>query len=467
MSERATVKSAEPDGDPYVLDPSGVVDPPTTLRGRFRHLGPGLLISASVVGSGELILTTTLGAQAGFALLWMVVLATTVKVWVQMELATWTILTGKTAIQGYSQVGRRWRGASWINVVWILAEIPSIMKRGALIGGSAAAGSLMYPIVGESLSGRSLVAWSLLITGVTIVLLLTNKYKLIERFSTASVVLFTLATVVLALALPLTPFGYSGGDLVSGLQFAIPAGTLGIAIAMFGITGVGADEMTAYTVWCIEKGYAKFTGPNDGTEAWAERARGWIRVMRVDILVSWLITTGCTLGFYIIGAAVLHPQALVPSGNEVISTLSRMYTDTLGTWANGLFLVAAFVILFSTAFAVGAANTRLWADTLARLGVYDFADQAMRNKVTRILIAVIPTLWMVAYLFVQSPVLMLQIGGTATAVFLVAVVISVWKLRSTEVPKEFRSSTFLTTMLALSSIAILLLGAYTLYDTFS
>ncbi|WP_338889392.1 Nramp family divalent metal transporter [Rhodococcus sovatensis] len=453
--------------DPYALDPADVLEPPTTFRERLRYLGPGLLISASVVGSGELILTTTLGAQAGFALLWMVVLATTVKVWVQLELGTWTILTGKTAIQGYAQVGRQWRGAGAITVVWILAEIPSIMKRGALIGGSAGAGSLLFPITGDSLSAASLLVWSLLITAVTIAIVMSNRYKVIERFATYSVFVFTVGTVLLALMLPLTQFGYDGTDLVSGLQFAIPAGTIGIAIAMFGITGVGADEMTAYTVWCIEKGYARFTGPDDGTPERAERAKGWIKVLKLDVLVSWVITTCCTLGFYIIGAAVLHPQALVPAGNEVIRTLSRMYVDTLGGWANAVFLVAAFVILFSTVIAVGAANPRLWTDTIARFEVFDFDDSKVRNRVTRVLSVVIPLLWMIAYLVTQSPVLMLQIGGTATAVFLVAVVIAVWKLRTSEIPEEFRSNAFFTVMLGISSVAITLLGVYTLYSTFA
>jgi hypothetical protein len=32
--------------------------PPTSLLGTLRHLGPGLIIAGSIVGSGELIATT-------------------------------------------------------------------------------------------------------------------------------------------------------------------------------------------------------------------------------------------------------------------------------------------------------------------------------------------------------------------------------------------------------------------------
>ena len=90
--------------DPYHLTPEGIKEPPTGWRDSLRYLGPGLILSASIVGSGELIATTTLGAQAGFAILWMVIFSTLVKVAVQIELARWTISTGEPALTGYNKV---------------------------------------------------------------------------------------------------------------------------------------------------------------------------------------------------------------------------------------------------------------------------------------------------------------------------------------------------------------------------
>src|SRR5690606_2078311 len=72
-------------GDPYRLDPDGVREPPTTWRGSLRFFGPGLIVSASIVGAGELITATALGAEAGFVLLWLVIFSTLVKVAVQVE----------------------------------------------------------------------------------------------------------------------------------------------------------------------------------------------------------------------------------------------------------------------------------------------------------------------------------------------------------------------------------------------
>jgi len=56
--------------DPYRLRPEDVVDPPHGLVPTLRRIGPGMVLAASIVGSGELIATTTLGAQVGYAALW-------------------------------------------------------------------------------------------------------------------------------------------------------------------------------------------------------------------------------------------------------------------------------------------------------------------------------------------------------------------------------------------------------------
>ncbi|MFQ6485249.1 Nramp family divalent metal transporter [Brachybacterium epidermidis] len=86
--------------DPYELDPADLQDPPRTFRGALKFLGPGMITSAAVVGSGELLTATTLGAQVGFLLLWLVLVSTFVKVWVQIELGRWTISTGRVAVSG-------------------------------------------------------------------------------------------------------------------------------------------------------------------------------------------------------------------------------------------------------------------------------------------------------------------------------------------------------------------------------
>ncbi|MDW8038941.1 MAG: hypothetical protein RMI90_13010, partial [Thermoguttaceae bacterium] len=54
--------------------------PPTEVWKILGRLGPGLIIAGAIVGSGELILTPKTGAQAGFSLLWLIILGCVIKV---------------------------------------------------------------------------------------------------------------------------------------------------------------------------------------------------------------------------------------------------------------------------------------------------------------------------------------------------------------------------------------------------
>lgn len=454
------------EADPYHLTADGIKEPPVGWRQSMKYLGPGLILSASIVGSGELIATTTLGAQVGFALLWMVIFSTFVKVAVQVELARWTIATGEPALTGYNKVPPRLGRVGWVNVLWLVLALSKLLQLGGIIGGVAVAFSILFPIGGDPLGGTSLTAWTVFVAVGSIAMLYSNKYSLVERGAVGLVVVFSFVTILIALGLPLTPFAYSGSDLASGLTFMVPAGALGAALAMFGITGVGADEITFYTYWCVEKGYARWVGPNDGSDEWVRRANGWIKVMYKDAFVSWIIYTFGTLAFYLMGAAVLSSRKLVPEGNEMITTLSHTYTDTLGEWASILFLVGAIAVLGSTMWASIPSWSRMYVNLLATMRLVDWHDRAARLRWIRVFTVALPIIWAASYLLIQAPVLMVQIGGVMTGVFLVAVVIAVWYLRKTETDRRLYGSGLFNAFLGLSSLAIGVLGVYTLLSVF-
>ncbi len=49
-------------------------------------MGPGIILLASVVGSGDLIAITTLGAQAGYVALWVILLRCFIKPAIEVEM---------------------------------------------------------------------------------------------------------------------------------------------------------------------------------------------------------------------------------------------------------------------------------------------------------------------------------------------------------------------------------------------
>lgn len=456
---------ASSEADPYHLDATGVREPPVGWRDSLKYLGPGLILSASIVGSGELIATTTAGAQAGFVILWLVLFSCAVKVAVQIEFARWTIATGTPALSGYNRVPPRFGRIGWINVLFGVMVLAKVLQIGGIVGGTAIAFSVLFPIGGDALGEPSRTIWHVLVIAVTIVVLRSSRYQLVERGAVTLVVAFSVMTVGIALGLPFTPWGYSFGDLVSGLTFELPPAAIGAAVAMFGITGVGADEITMYNYWCIEKGYARWVGPNDGSEAWLRRAKGWTRVMYKDALLSMAVYTFATVAFFMMGAAVLHRQDLVPRGNEMITTLARMYTDALGPWAMHFYLVGAIAVLGSTLWVSVPSHSRMYANLLSTIGVFDWKDARARMRWVRGFGIALPIVWGLASLLMSQPVLMVQIGGVMTGIFLLAVLVATWYLRRTETDPRLHGGTGMLALLVLSTIAIGILGVYTMLST--
>ena len=89
--------------------------------------------------------------------------------------------------------------------------------------------------------------------------------------------------------------------------------------------------------------------------------------MKVDAWVSWVIYTISTAAFYILGAAVLHPQGIVPAGPRVMTTISSIFYRAR-TWGAVIFLLGAGLALFKTIVANVPSLGRQIGNTLAIFG---------------------------------------------------------------------------------------------------
>ncbi|MCY3629203.1 MAG: Nramp family divalent metal transporter [Bacteroidetes bacterium] len=291
--------------------------PPKGFWPIMRKLGPGLIISGSIVGSGELIATTTLGAEVGFVALWLIILSCGIKVVFQEELGRYVVSTGDTALQGLNRVpGPKWR-VSWVVWCWWIMTIGVIIQGSGIVGGVGQTLHLFLPQINGT-------AWAMVAAITVMVLLFRGRYGTVEKICVGMVVSFTFVTIACAVLLGWTPYAPTAEDFLSGLRLSLPAGGIAVAFAAFGLTGVGAAELIMYPYWVLEKGYARFVGPRIEGSAWDARARGWIRVMQADVLMAMVVYTTATVAFYILGAAILGEMGTIPAGYEMISPLSNM-----------------------------------------------------------------------------------------------------------------------------------------------
>ena len=391
-------------------------DPPRSFFSKLRFLGPGFILSASIVGSGELIATTVLGAKGGFITFWVILVSCFVKVAIQLEFGKNAIITGKTLMFSFAKLpGPTFKKGNWAIWATFLLTLLKILQVGGMLGGSAIAISMLFPQI-------PILIWALILGILLSFLIYKNYYSIIEKTSILMVAGFTLLTLASVLAISFTPFGFTFSDVMSGLRFELPPDLAFIAIGAFGITGVASDEIIAYTYWCQEKGYANHTGVNDGSEEWQLRANGWIKIMQLDAIVAMVIYTLVTAAFYLLGASILYGQKEIPEGNELINSLASIYTQSLGSEARFAYLAGAFFVLYSSVFATLAYWSRLFPDIFGQLGWINPDSTTDRKKWVAILAWLFPCLWVIAYLFVEMPTFMILSGGVVGSVLLLIVV---------------------------------------------
>ncbi|MBI5692344.1 MAG: Nramp family divalent metal transporter [Verrucomicrobia bacterium] len=430
---------------------------PTHAGGILRQLGPGLIITATIVGSGELIVTPKLGASIGFTLLWFIIVGCLLKVFIQIELGRHTVTAGATALETMNLMpGPRLR-VSWLLWVWATMFAATFFQVAGMLGGMASILSLAGFPASKTVIGIGIGA-------LTAVLLVVGRYRLVEVASTWMVVAFTVCTMVAVIALQFTPYAITTRHLAEGFSFNLPS-SFTVAFAAFGVIGVGASELIYYPYWCLEKGYARSVGPADGTPAWADRARGWLRVLQTDAWLSCVIYTSATLAFYLLGAAILHEKKLDVTNADMIPTLSHMYVETFGGWSLWLFLIGAAAVLYSTIFGATAANTRLLADALQVFGLRHYASGEDRQRTVRALCVLLPVSWTLLYLLFGSPVTLVFIGAVAQGLMLPFLAVLALILNHRHVAAPLRTGPVWRTCLWLSAASMVAVGAYQVVTT--
>ncbi|QDT10222.1 Nramp family divalent metal transporter [Planctomycetes bacterium K23_9] len=511
---------------------AATVNPPVRWMGVIRCIGPGLIVAGSIVGSGELIATTKTGAEAGFSLLWLILLGCVVKVFAQIELGRYAIISGKTTLLALDEVpGPRIKGrGNWLVWYWVVMWVASISQLGGIVGGVGQAMAISAPLsqigrdynsaadaeqldqferfqnstVGQSgedgkssnafwqsydekyTLGRSrnpsaptaaaartmpqdAAIWAILISVITSIVLVNGRYGMIQSLSTVLVASFTVLTCLnLFLLQGQADFRVSLAEFWSGLTPGPPqdvagGNSIGTALATFGIIGVGAAELVMYPYWCLEKGYAKFAGKNDGSEAWVKRANGWMRVMRFDAWGAMVIYTFSTIAFYLLGAAVLHRVGLNPEKSDMVRTLAVMFRPVFSQWAAAVFLFGAFAVLYSTFFVANASHARTFSDAMRVVGLID-DDEATRQKWIRILSGLFPLLCVVVYIAFPAPAQLVLLSGVAQGIMLPMLAGAAIFFRYRRCVPGLAPGKLWDAMLWLSAAAMLVTGMWTVFD---
>ena len=216
----------------------------------------------------------------------------------------------------------------------------------------------------------------------------------------------------------------------------------------------------------MEHGYARNAGPRDDSEEWAERARGWMRVLRWDAWCSMFVYTFATVAFYLLGAAILGRIHLVPAGDEMVRSLGVMYRPVFGETAEVLFLFGAFAVLYSTFFVATAGNARMASDVFRVLKFTDPSEKTYRRNV-KILCAILPAICATTSILGFKPVVMVLLSGTMQSIMLPMVAAAAIYFRYAKGDPRVSPGRAWDYLLIISGVGMLIAGVYAAYTKLS
>src|SRR6478609_1367136 len=235
--------------DPYLLTDEAIAEPPKSLWSALLQIGPGIILAGSIIGSGELLLTTGLGAKYGFVFLWLILLSCAIKVFVQIELGRYAISSGQPTLTALDSLPGPRVGAHWLVWWWFFMLLASVFQLGAMVGlvgqaihmafpdlspAVAEAASNISPSLAEAIRQRPEHPWSIMTALAAILLLLSGGYKRLESVTTVLVAGVTLVTVGSVALLARTEYYIRPADIQEGFSlavFSLPATAIAAAFA--------------------------------------------------------------------------------------------------------------------------------------------------------------------------------------------------------------------------------------------
>ncbi len=410
------------------LDTRGDVREPQESAKRWRIVGPGLVVAATGIGAGDLVATLVAGSRFGYALLWAAVLGVIIKIFLVEGAGRYSLATGKTIFEGWRTVGR------W--TTWYFG--PYILIWG-LVYGAAAMSSSALPLA-ALFPGVDLKVFAIVCGLVGAVVVWFGRYSAFEKIIAVFVGLMFETVVGAALVtVPNVP------ALLTGLVPTIPEGGLVVALSIAGGVG-GTLTLAAYGYWLREKGWV---------------APRWMKVMRIDNSVAYVMSGIFVLSLRVVGAELLYSADIaLADGEGGLVQLADVLGERYGAFMTWFFLLGFFATSFSSILGVWNGVSLMFADFLGTVRGLDVEDPRRRlgGSYYRAFIVWL-TIPPIGLLFLDQPIGLIIAYGVLGALFMPFLAITLLVLLNTDrTPRAWRNRPLSNTVMGLSALLFVVLG---------
>lgn len=278
----------------------------------IKRIGPGLIATGIVIGPGAVTTSAMLGANYGYALIWLIFPIIFMGITFMMVTNRLAITTGLPTIHAI----RKYYGPVASAVVGIAVFMACLFFTMGNISGTGAGMNLIFGINWK-------IGSLIMIVIVLYCYFAKNVYSRVEKLITACILVMILSFYITLIGVG----GPSEGELATGLfSFKIPEGSLATALAFIS-TNVAVTAGIYNTYLGKEKKWNKedlFNG-----------------VMFTDALVHVISVVLISGAIILVGAIVLHPQGLSISAPAQLAALLVPIVGNAATYIMGIALVGA------------------------------------------------------------------------------------------------------------------------------
>jgi Mn2+/Fe2+ NRAMP family transporter len=298
----------------------------------LKLAGPGLVVAATGIGSGDVVSATVGGARYGVVLLWAIAAGAFFKFVLQEGVARWQLATGKTALEGWADHLPAW--VKWYFVVylvlWTVAVSASLTNATGLGIANLTNGAIpqSWGAVAHSLIGFAFVYY--------------GGYDNFEKFMKVLVGIMGFSILFCALFTMHAPLTALKGLIIP----TIPAGSGTNVLSLIGGVG-GSITMLSYNYWMREENM---------------RGGGWVQFVRGDIFVAYLFTFMFGGSIMLIANDAFFTAHVTLTNSEAVPRMAAALGNVLGTFGRLAFSVGFWAAVFASLLGVWQSVPYLYAD---------------------------------------------------------------------------------------------------------
>ncbi|AZT91963.1 Nramp family divalent metal transporter [Brevibacterium aurantiacum] len=319
---------------------------PSSLSGRLRLVGPGIVLALASVGASDMITTMNSGAEYGLALIWVFTVGIILK-FVLSEAVSRLQMSDDRSLQSHLTSF----GGRLFPSLFLVAELLVGLFFGAgVIAVTTNILQALFPVLPFWPTAVVVLLSAAILVGI-------GRYGLVEKAMIGFGIIMFFGIVALAISV------FQGQEAqavaVETMAPTFPNGSIITVMSLIGGVG-GATGILAYSYWIREKSW---------------RDAEWKPVVRIDLFISYALVFVFAVAMSAVGAFILYGQGFTIADNDSLFAIADSLVSRIGEVGRIVFLISFLAVVYTSVLGGFSGIAYVTADCIRVLRRYPHQDK--------------------------------------------------------------------------------------------